>query len=210
MARSGFRAYAVYLFVKNLHFKDNDFNVMKLTKTPMKDKLMDSWNKKRRLQDGIKFQAIEEKTNNIKSLALLYASYYVRNASGFYIQEMFEDNFKTYQNNVAELRSLENVFTNDLNSVIIYCRENKVKLKDLLVGSGSIPKIFKLDLSWNSLVILNDLFDIVELNTDIQVNILEKERWLNSKIKLKNYKPIIQDYLDKKDWKELAQEILQN
>jgi hypothetical protein len=208
MAKTGFKAYAVYLFVKNLHFKDNDFNVMRLKKTPMKDKLINSWNKKRRLQDGLKFQAIEEKSGNIKSLALLFASYYMVN-NDFYIQQMFNDNFGTYQKNLAELRQLESVFTNDLKSVIIYCREEKLKVRDLLVGLGSIPKIFKMDLSWNTLVILNDLFGIVELNADLQVNSLEKERWLSSKIKLKNYKPIIQDYLNRNNWKEIAQEILQ-
>ena len=67
-----------------------------------------------------------------------------------------------------------------------------------------------MDLSWNTLVILNDLFGIVELNADLQVNTLEKERWLSSKIKLKKYRPIIKDYLDRNNWKEIAQEILQD
>jgi hypothetical protein len=207
MARSGFRAYAIYLFMRNIHFKDNKFNVMKLTKTPMKDKLLTSWNKKRRLQDGLKFSAIEEKTNNIKSLALLYASYYMQ-TNDFYIQQIFEDNFRVYQKNVAELRQLENVFTNDLNCVIIYCKENKIKVKSLFVGKDSIPQIFKMDLSWNSLVILNDLFGIVKLNQDLQVNILENGRWLNSKLKLEWYKPIIQDYLNRTNWTEIAQDLL--
>lgn len=205
MSTTGFRAYAVYLFVKNLHFKDNDFNVMRLTKTPMRDKLLNSWNKKRRNQDGLKFQAIEERTKNIKSLALLYSSYIINNHGQFYIQEMFDDNFATYQRNMAELRQLEQIFTNDLNDVIIYCRENKVKVKDLLVGTSSIPKIFKMDLSWNSLVIFDELFNIVQLNEGLKVNTLEKERWLNSKLKLKWYRPIIEDYLNRHNWKEIAQ-----
>jgi hypothetical protein len=207
MAKTGFKAYAVYLFVKNLHFKDNDFNVMYLRRTPMKSKLIDSWNKKRRNQDGLKFQAIEERQDNIKSLALLYASYYVK-TDNFYIQQMFEDNFALYQRNIAELRQLDSVFTNDLKSVILYCRENKIKVRELLVGSGTIPKIFKLDLSWNTLVILNDLFGIIEKNENLQVNSLEEGRWQSSKIKLKWYKPIIQDYLKQHNWKKIAEEIL--
>ena len=207
---TGFKAYAVYLFVKNLHFKDNEYNVMTLTKTPMKSKLMDSWNKKRRLKDGKKFQAIEEKTDNIQSLALLYASYIVNSPSmSFYIQDMFEDDFREYKNNLAELRQLESVFTNDLQDVIIYCKENKVRFRDVLVGKNSIPKIFKMDLSWNSLVVFDKLFDIVGQNEDLKVNILEKERWLNSKIKIKKYKPIIQDYLKRTNWNELAKNIIE-
>ena len=207
--KTGFRAYAIYLFVKNLHFKDNNFNVMTLKKTPMKDKLLASWNNKRRKQDGIQFQAIEKECSNIKSLAILYSSYYVNNPN-FYIREIFEDDFSIYKNNIAELKSLDNFFTNELNHVLMYVKENELKTKDLFVGSGSIPLIFKMNLSFNTLVIMNDLFNILEKNKDLEVNSLEKERWKSLLIRIKWYKPIIKDYLDKTNWKELAYEILKN
>lgn len=205
--KTGIKAYCVYIFVKNLHFKKNDFNVMNLKKTPMKDKLIKSWNEKRRKQDGLQFQAIEQECSNIQSLAILFSSYYVKNPE-FYIREIFDDDFKIYKNNIAELNKLEEVFKNELNYVISYCRENSIKAKDIFIGQGSIPKIFKLDLSFNTIVIMNDIFNILEKNKDLQVNSLERARWASLQIRLKWYKPIIQAYLDKTNWKKISREML--
>ena len=117
---TGFRAYAVYLFLKNVHFKDNNYSIMNITNIPMKDKLLDNWNKKRRLQDGIKFREIEKECSEIKQLALLYASYYVED-SNFYIQDIFEDDFQKYKDNITILNNLKEYVINDFQEIINHC-----------------------------------------------------------------------------------------
>ena len=204
---TGFLAYATYCYLKNIHFADNKFNIMTISDVPLKDKLINSWNNKRRKKDGLKFKAIEEECSNIKELALLYSSYYINN-SNFYIQEIFEDNFETYQNNKIILNNLKEVFTNDLKDIILHVKHEEINIKELFISSTEIPEIFKRDYSKNTLVILNDLFNIIKLNENININSLEMEAWKNTKLNLICYKQIIQQYLNKEDWKQIAKDIL--
>jgi hypothetical protein len=193
--------------MKQVHFADNNFNVMQLKKTPFQEKLLNRWNEKRRFKDGAKFKDIEKQFTKRSSQALLYGSYIIKNKF-FYIQEMFEDNFDTYKKNIAELRQIEQVFTTDLTNVIIHARENKISTKSLFVSENSIPQIFKMQLSFNSIVILNDVFNILELNKNIQINSLEEVRYKELKLNIKKYKMLIQNYLDKSNWKEITKDIL--
>jgi len=206
MSKTGFKAYACYLYTKNIHFSDNKHNIMNLTKVPLKDKLMNSWNNKRRKTDGIKFREIEEECSNIKQLALLYSSYYVENPN-FYIQEIFEDDFEKYKNNVIILKNLKECLTNDLRSVIMHIQNEEITAKSMFTSSTSIPQIFKMGYSINTLVIMEELFKLSNLNKDIKINSLEEEAWKNVLLNLKWYRPIIQTYLDKENWKEIAKEI---
>ncbi len=207
MKPTGFKAYACYLFIKNIHFKNNNYNIMNYNSIPMKDKLLNNWNKKRRKQDGIKFQEIEKEFSSIYSLALLFSSYYVKN-SNFYIQDIFDDNFEIFKNNYAELKLIKNVLTNDLDCVIMYLNERQIKPINIFVSNTEIPKIFKMGLSFNSIVILNDLFSIIKKNKDLRINSLEKGGWDNVQLNLKWYKSVIQKFLDDYSWKEIVKEIL--
>lgn len=206
---TGFEAYCLYVFIKQIHFKDNTFNVMNLKKTPMGNKLIKSWNDNRRNKDGLSFQKIESKFNKIKPLARLYSSYYINNPN-FYIQDLFDDEFHIYKNNMNELKMIKDVFTNDLLDIISHIKIENTTTKELFVSNSSIPQIFKMGLSFNSLVIMDDIFDIVKLNEKNKINTLEKERWKQLKLLLKWYKPIIQKYLNENNWKELTKQILKN
>ena len=207
MRTVGFNAYCVYLYIKNIHFKDNSYDIMSLREIPLKDKLLSSWNNKRRKKDGQKFKAIEEVCSDIKSLALLFSSYYVQD-NNFYIQDIFEDDFEIYKKNVSELKLLKEVFINDLKEIITICKEDQIKPLDLLTSKTEIPRIFKIGISINSLVILNKLFKIVELNKNICINSLEKEKWKDITLNLRWYKEIIKSYIKQYDWKTIVKKVL--
>ncbi len=207
MSAIGFTAYTTYVFIKNLHFKDNNFNIMNISGIPLHNKLLNSWNNKRRKKDGLKFKSIEEECSNIKQLALLYASYYVENPN-FYIQDIFEDDFETYKNNKIILENLKECFTNDLKSVILTSKEEQISPKKLFIADNSLPRIFKMGYSINTLCIMDNLFKILELNKNVAINSLEEGGWENVKLSIKNYKPIIKSYLDKHNWKAITKEIL--
>jgi len=208
MSVTGFKSYAVYLFIKNIHFANNSFNIMNhQNEIPMKDKLINSWNKKRVKRDGIKFLEIEKQFNTVEELTLLYSSYYIDN-NNFYVNDIIEDEFNIYNKNKAELNNLEEHLTNDFKYVIIKCKENKISSSKLFIGKTSLPPIFKMNLSYNSLVILDDLFNIIKLNEKLKINNLEKMRWENVKLNMKGYKLIIQKFLDKKDWRKIVKNII--
>ena len=206
---TGFNVFCVYIFIKNLQFSDNKYNIMNFSEPPMKEKLLVTWNEKRRKKDGIQFKKIEQKFNSVKPIARLFSSYYIKNPN-FYIQDLFDDEFLTYKTNMNELKMLKEVFTIDLKDVILYVHQEKIKTRDLFVSNNSIPKIFKMGLSFNSLVIMNDLFNIMDLNKDLQINTLERARWNQLSINLRWYKPVIQKYLDTQNWKKITQTILNN
>jgi len=207
MRLTGFRAYSCYLYVKNVHFANNNHDIMKLSKVPLRDKLIDSWNKKRRKKDGMKFLEIEEQFKTNASLALLYSSYYIKNGN-FYIQDLFEDDFEVFKKNYAELKLIKNVLTNDLNDVIMYLKSENIKPINILTSETQIPKIFNMGLSFNSIVILNKLFNILELNKNLKINSLEMEAWKDVQLNLTWYEKIIQSYLQKHDWKSIVKELL--
>ena len=207
MKITGFNAYVIYIAIKNIHFSNSKFDITKHKKIPFKDKLINNWNKTRRLKDGNKFYEIEKKFNTLNSLTFLYSSYYIHN-SNFYIQEILEDNFNKVKKNLAELKNIKDIYTNDFYDVIIYCKENNLKAKDLFFNEGRIPPIFNLDISINSLIILNELFDIVKLNEKNKINDLEKERWLSFKIILNKYKLIINNFITQENWKKITNNII--
>lgn len=207
MKTTGFTAYCCYLFIKNIHFKDNDVNIMNIHGIPMKDKLINSWNKKRRKQDGVKFREIENECKDIKSLAFLYSSYYIKNPN-FYIQDIFEDTFDIFQKNSIEILYIDELFINDLKEVLNFCREEQLTPQKLFYAKTEIPKIFKLNISFNSLVILNEVFNVVEQNKDIKINPLEEGKWETLKISLVKYKLIIESQLDKYNWKQIIKEVI--
>lgn len=207
MRITGFRAYCVYLYIKKVHYANNSHNIMNLHDIPLANRLLGTWNKKRSGQDGMKFLEIEKQFQTNQDLALLYSSYYLNNPN-FYIQELFEDDFDRFRKNKAELKLLKNVLTNDLECVIIHIKSNNVTPINIFTSESQIPQIFKMGLSWNSLVILNKLFNIVALNENIDINSLEMEAWKNVQISLKGYEQIIQSYLEKHDWKSIAKELL--
>jgi len=209
MVSTGFKAYATYIFIKNLHFSNSTFDVMKLTGIPLEKKLIDSWNNKRRKKDGLKFKAIEDECSNIHVLALLYGSYYVKNPN-FYIQDIFEDNFETYKKNLVVLKNIKEVLTNDIKCVIMNCKENQIRPKTLFVSSNnSLPKILKMGYGVNTLIVFDYLFDILKANENLVVNELEKEVLQNVRLNIRWMYPIVRSYIDKYDWKAITKEILE-
>ena len=196
---TGFGAYTLYIAIKKIHFGTIKGDTSLYNKNSLKNKFIDNWNKIRRNKDGILFQSVENKYKSSKVLKLLFASYYIKD-SQFYIQDILEDNFQIFKDNLYELKNIEEVFTNELECVIIECKKNKKKIIDLLVAESSVPEIFNLDLSFNVLVILNNLFNIIELNKDNKLNLLEKERWKKLKRNLIKYDLLINKFITKKNW----------
>lgn len=203
MKKTGFEAYCYYIFIKNIHFKDNDFNIMKTTDDFGKKKLLSAWNKNRSNKDGWKFQKINNYFNTRKKLIRLFSFYYVNN-SKFYINSLFEDEFKTYKNNIAELNNLEDTFTNDLQDIILNSKDEEKPLGEYFISNGGIPRIFKCGISWNSLIVFNEVFDIIGKNSSITMSELEKERWDEIKIKLRKYRLIVEEFINGKDWKTIT------
>ncbi len=199
---TGINAYAVYLYIKNIHFKNNNHNIITMNMNKFKNKLLNKWNSDRRKVDGFKFKEIQTQYPKKNDLILLFSSYYIKNKN-FYIQEIIEDEFNLYKKNVAELNNIEKVLTFDLKSVILLCRENKKSLKDIFIGETSIPKIFKLNLSFNSLIIFNNIFDLINKNKENNINSLEIRRWNDIKINIKKYELIIHQYINSQNWKTI-------
>ena len=204
---TGFGAYCLYIAVKKIHFGNKKGNVVLYKKNSLKNKLIDNWNNKRRHKDGRFFQVIEEKYSSSKVLKLLFASYHL-NDSNFYVRDILDDNYQIFKDNLYELKNIEEVFTTALESVIIDCIKEKKKIKNLLVSDNSIPEIFNLGLSFNVLVILNNLFNIIEINKDNKLNLLEEERWTSLKINIIKYDLLIEEIYKKYNWEIKLKKLL--
>jgi hypothetical protein len=204
---SGFNAYCLYLGVKKMHFNNSKFDASTLKKNPFKDKLLNNWNKERSSKDGALFQEINTKFNNTQTLVLLYASYYIKDKD-FYVRHIIDERYETFKKNIYEIQNIDKIFTTDLKSVIIYSKENKLKIKDLFISTNSIPKIFKMKISYNSLVILEKVFNIIELNKDIKMNLIEERRWKDEICTLKQYTKIVDKHFKDVNWKELTKNYL--
>jgi hypothetical protein len=198
---SGYKAYSIYLMTKYTHFNSKNKDMMKQTYSK---KYLDKWNTERVNKDGFMFQEVHEKYNNIKALKILMASYYMYNPD-FYIKEPIEDNYKVFKDNLIYLRDVENKFTKEFEYIIL---ESNGKIKDLLIGNGNIPKIFKMDISWNTLTIINKCFDIKKLNKGFQITSFERSKY-NALIKrLTKYELIIDEFTKDINWKKLIKEIV--
>jgi len=195
---SGYKAYSIYLMTKHVHFKDNDYNMMK---RKYNKKFLDKWNKERVDKDGYIFQEIQNKYNNEKLLKLLFSTYYIEN-SNFYIKDIVDNNFKVFKDNLKYLKDIEKNFTIDFESVIL-----NHKLTDILISKNSVPKIFKLNYSWNFLVIMNRCFNIVGKNKDIEINSLQEAKWNEILVNLKKYEMVINEFIDY-DWKQIIKSVI--
>lgn len=194
---SGYKAYSIYLTIKNIHFQNNDYDINNISYSK---RYLNKWNTERKNTDGYLFQDIQKKYNDVYILKLLFATYYL-NSKNFYLTDIFDDNFELFKDNIRYLRDIENNFTKDLRYIMI---DNS--LKNLLICDSGIPKIFKLDISWNFLVIINIIFDIKKLNKNSTFNSLERRKYDEIMIKIHKYSLIINKFIKLRNWKKIIRE----
>ncbi len=208
MKKTGFNAYTNYIFIKQIHFKDNDFNIVcGLRLETLREKYLAKWNKSRRNKDGEIFQRIEEKYPSNYVQKLLFSTYYLDDKH-FYIRSILEDDYKLFKESLYYLKNVEDNFTIALERVIINCIKEKIKIKDLLISEKYIPEIFNLDLTFNSLAILDSVFNFAKLNKNIELNLLEEETWNETLINLRKYRMIIDRFIKNIDWENKLKIIL--
>ena len=145
MKATGFKAFCVYCHIKHVHFSNSKHSITKVKGTPLKNKLIGTWNKTKYKVDGRLFLEVEKKYPHTQKMGLLYSSYYMNN-SKFYIRDMIEEEYEQFRQNTYELKNIEQTFTNDLQNVIVSLQEDKCKFQDILTSSTSIPQIFKMNL----------------------------------------------------------------
>ena len=196
MSVSGINAYIANIAIKHVYFK-----TLKMPSKQFGRKYIKKWNESVRHRDGIFYYKINEKYPDIKVLKLLFAIYYLEN-SNYYVLNIIEDEFKLFDWYIRELKNIEDEFVTQTTGILLDCKKKRIKFKDLLVSKKGIPKIFKMNLSYNILVTYNRIFDIIGLNKENKLNVLEKEIWDDVKNKLIGYDRLISRHIDY-DWKKL-------
>jgi hypothetical protein len=176
---------------------------------PRREQFIRTWNLKRRFKDGFFFQKIQNKYSTKKSLALLFASYWVDNPN-FYILDILDDNYKKYKRTLNELENLKELLTVDFESIKDRVENSKSKsYADLLRD----PKIMTVkDISYNSLSIFDKVFKIhkhlEEHKKNNDWNIVYEEKWAFYNVFFKKYFKIIMHSFDIKEVKQQMKEII--
>lgn len=191
---TGFEAYLLYIVVHKMHF-GSKFDIT--SDFIPRNKLIHSWNE-RVHRDGKLFYKVEEVLQTRKRMTLAMCYYHLESPE-FYIIRMIEDNFELFHQREAERNNLVDSFKYDMLRVITDC--SKMKFKDIIFSSGC-PKIFKLDLSPFTLVILDKLFNFNDKIDLGGVNGLEKKKTERYKNSLYKFKRIVYKELDGIDWKQ--------
>ena len=205
--RTGFTAYCAYIYTKKLLFNPKCYT-SGITTNTLKSKLLPRWNDTRSKGDGIFFQEVQERYPHYQSLVLMMSTYYIKD-SDFYVRDILSDEFKLFKRNVFELKNIKEQYENDLFHVLSKCKDENIKPSDLFSSNtNNIPKIFTEKISFNSLIILQKVFSVVELNKDLEINTLQERSWDEIKLKIKGYVCVFDKYTNDHDWKNLTKKLL--
>ena len=119
MELTGFNSFWIYNAVKYVHFTSKRVNV--LDKLPKREVFLTKWNEEMiHRRESILFYKLDEKFKNHKdTLIRLYAYYYLKD-NKFYITDIFNDNFETFDKMEYELDNIKDVIENDFIKVLIH------------------------------------------------------------------------------------------
>ena len=208
---SGFLSYHVYIAIKNLHFKNNSYNITKMP-LPKRDVFMRNWNLKRVNTDGTLFQRIQNKVSSKGSLIALYSAYWAKNPD-FYILDILEDDYLIYKHHLMDLRNVEDTLKVDFMYVKEKVENSKLTYNEffrtpqLMMYAGKISPV--------SLAIFDKLFNInyylTEEMKSEDINILFRTKWDDLyKVFFKKFYPTISEYIDLPSIKEYIKKLITN
>jgi hypothetical protein len=200
---TGFNAYWIYVNVKQMHFGSEKYDITK-SGFAKKQLFISKWNSERVARDGKLFFQIEERYPSANDLVKLYSVYYY-NDTNFYVNDILNDRFDLFKKRQLEIANINVVFNNDLNTVIMHCIENKVKISEVLFQEGIIPKILTLDISPFTVCIFNMIFKLTDKININSFNVLEKKKATVLQIKLDKFQKIYYTVLSKDitEWKKI-------
>lgn len=201
---TGFEAYWTYVTVKKLYF-EGSYDIRK--GLPRKQMFLQKWNQSRVNRDGVFFLKINEKVPQLHELIYLYSFYYWENPD-FYVTDIIDDNFRTYVKYRKELKDWRRSFESQWLTIVLHCKENKIRIVDLLTSrdKSQCPDILKMNLSPLTLIVLNHVFNFVE-NIDMKaLNILDRERMKRKLSVINKMTNLFKSRLEKENWKEVIEQ----
>ncbi len=211
MEETGFKAYWMYVAVKNIYFRPGSRYDIMSHRLPRKEQFLKSWNTKRSKTDGHLFYKIMNRMTKAKAgkedYIRLFGIYCIKNPQ-FHVSDIFYDGYRTYKDNEYYLKDILQTVKSDYLTAMLEVHERDISPKKMFYGK--MPHIFKLydqgKININSLIAFHEIFGIGNITSGKDLNIVDQQKAIHYRLIFDKYRPLVYNFFKEIEWKKEIQE----